>query len=86
MFPEHQDTEAVFQRRPKLHLALLAELGSISIGTGFEGPKGSWRAAGDWHCKRPEEAIGEGYSLSISWRPRLKGSCRELKLGTIKSA
>ena len=29
-------------------------------GTGFEGMKGSWRAAEAWHCERPERAIGEG--------------------------
>ena len=29
-------------------------------GTGFEGMKGSRRAAENWHCERPGKAIGEG--------------------------
>ena len=28
-------------------------------GTGFEGMKGSRRAAEAWHCERPWKAIGE---------------------------
>ena len=81
MFPESQHTEAVFQRRPKLHLALLAELGIISIGTGFEGPKGSWKAAEDWHCKRPEEAIGGGTASVSVGGPGCRGPAENLRLG-----
>jgi hypothetical protein len=29
-------------------------------GTGFEGMKGSGRAAEVWHCEGPWKAIGEG--------------------------
>jgi hypothetical protein len=29
-------------------------------GTGFEGMKGSWRAAEARHCERPGKAVGEG--------------------------
>jgi hypothetical protein len=32
----------------------------LKSDTGFEGIKGSWRAAETWHCERPEKAIGEG--------------------------
>ena len=36
-------------------------------GTGFEGMKGSWRAAEARHCERPWKAIGEGAaSVAIS--------------------
>jgi hypothetical protein len=28
-------------------------------GTGFEGMKGSWRAAKSWFCERPGKASGE---------------------------
>jgi hypothetical protein len=44
--------------------------------TGFEGMKGSWRAAEDWHCERPWKAIGEG---AASDDPGLKGSHKEVE-------
>ena len=81
MLPESQDTEAVLQRRLKLHLALLAELGSVSTGTGFEVPRGSWRATEDYkrHCTRTEGAIGGGTASVSAEGPGLKGSCREVE-------
>ena len=40
---------------------MAAELivGESPGGSGFEGMKESWRAAGAWPCERPEEAVGE---------------------------
>jgi hypothetical protein len=48
--------------------------------------KGSWRAAEAWHCKRPEEAIGKGVVSVAIEGPGLKGSCREVEVGTMKRA
>jgi hypothetical protein len=49
-------------------------------GTGFEGMKGSCRAAKAQHCGRPWKAIGEdAASLSIDG-PGLKGSCSVLEI------
>ena len=36
-----------------------------SGGTGFEGMKGSWRAAEVWHCERELKVIVEG-SASVA--------------------
>jgi hypothetical protein len=45
-------------------------------GTGFEGMKGSRRAAEARHCERPWKAIGEG-ATSVAFDGRgLKGSCK----------
>ena len=45
-------------------------------GTGFEGMKGSHRAAEALHCERPWKVIGEGaVSVAIDG-PGLKGSCK----------
>ena len=49
-------------------------------GTGFEGIKGSWRAAEAWHCERPWEAIGEGAASVANEGPGLKGSCSVLEM------
>ena len=43
-------------------------------GTGFEGMKGSWRAAEAWNCERPGKAIGEGAASAVVDGPELKGS------------
>ena len=43
-------------------------------GTGFEGMKGSWRAAQVWPCERPGKAIGEGIASVAVDGPGLKGS------------
>ena len=44
-------------------------------GTGFEGMKGSYRAAEAWHCERLRKAIGE-VTISVALDgPGLKGSC-----------
>jgi hypothetical protein len=48
-------------------------------GTGFEGMKGSWRAAEAWHCERPSKAIGRATASAAVDSPRLKGSCREIE-------
>ena len=50
---------------------------------GFEGTKGSWRAAEAWHC---EEAIGEGAALVAVDGLGLKGSCKDVKLSTMRRA
>jgi hypothetical protein len=49
-------------------------------GTGFEGMKGSRRAAEAQHCKRPWEAIGEGAASVATDGPGLKGSCSVLEM------
>jgi hypothetical protein len=49
-------------------------------GTGFEGMKGSGRAAEARHCERPWKAIGEGaVSVAIDGLG-LKGSCSVLDM------
>ena len=45
-------------------------------GTGFEGMKGSRRAAEAQHCERPWKAIGEGTASVAIDGPGLKGSCK----------
>ena len=45
-------------------------------GTGFEGMKGSHRAAEARHCERPWKAIGEGAASVAIDGPGLKGSCK----------
>ena len=68
------------QRQPRLYLVLAAELGSVSLpgGTGFEGMRGSWRAAEAWHCERSGEAAEELFHQEqLIDSPGSKGSCRE---------
>ena len=48
-------------------------------GTGLEGMKGSWRAAGAWHCERSGEATGEDAASVAVEGLGLKGSCREVE-------
>jgi hypothetical protein len=43
-------------------------------GTGFEGMKGSHKAAEAWHCERPWKAIGEVAASDAIEDPGLKGS------------
>ena len=45
-------------------------------GTGFEGMKGSRKAAEAQHCERPWKAIGEGAASVAIDGPELKGSCK----------
>jgi hypothetical protein len=49
-------------------------------GTGFEGMKGSHRAAEARHCERSWEAIGEGAASVGIDGPELKGSCSVLEM------
>ena len=49
-------------------------------GTGFEGMKGSCRAAEAWHCERPWKAIGEGAASVAIDSPGLKGSYSVLEM------
>jgi hypothetical protein len=44
--------------------------------TGFEGMKGSCRAAEALHCERPLKAIGEGAASVVMDDSGLKGSCK----------
>jgi len=50
-------------------------------GTGFEGMKGSWRAAEAWHCESPWKAVDEGAaSASVAINGLgLKGSCKGIE-------
>jgi hypothetical protein len=48
--------------------------------TGFEGMKGSLRAAEARHCERPWKAIGEGAASVAINGPGLKGSCSVLEM------
>ena len=54
--------------------------------TGFEGMKGSRRAAEAGHCERPWKAIGEGAASVAIDGPELKGSCKGVEAGTMKRA
>ena len=48
---------------------LTARLGSVKShpeDTGFEGMKGSGKAAEAWHCERPGKAIGKSAARSPS--------------------
>ena len=47
-------------------------------GTGFEGMKGSRKAAEARHCERPWKAIGEGAASVAIEGPGLKVSCSVL--------
>ena len=49
-------------------------------GTGFEGTKGSRRAAEAQHCERPWKAIGEGAASVAIDGPGLKGSYSVLEM------
>jgi hypothetical protein len=49
-------------------------------GTGFEGMKGSRRAAETRDCERPWKAIGEGAASVAIDGPGLKGSCSVLEM------
>ena len=51
-----------------------------SGGTGFEGMKGSRKAAEAQHCERPWKAIGEGAASVAIEGPGLKGSCSVLEM------
>jgi hypothetical protein len=62
-----------------LYLVLWLELvmcKSYPGGTGFEGMKGSLRAAEAWHCERAWKAIGEDAASVAIDGPGLKGSCK----------
>jgi len=48
-------------------------------GTGFEGMKGSWRAAEAGHCERPWKALGEGAASVVVDGPGLKGPCEDVE-------
>jgi hypothetical protein len=48
-------------------------------GSGFEGMKGSWRAAETWHHESPGKDIGEGAASIAVDGPGLKGSCKEVE-------
>jgi hypothetical protein len=78
-----ESIEAVFQRYPRLYLVLQWDLvmcKSHPGGTGFEGMKGSCRAAEARHCERPWKAIGEGTASLEVDGPVLKGSCIVLEM------
>jgi hypothetical protein len=45
-------------------------------GAGYEGMKGSRRAAEAQHCERPWKAIGESAASVAIDVPELKGSCK----------
>jgi hypothetical protein len=47
--------------------------------TGFEGMKGSRRAAEARHCERPWKAIDEGAASVAIDGPGLKGSCKRVE-------
>jgi hypothetical protein len=49
-------------------------------GTGFEGMRGSHRAAEARQCERPWKAIDEDAVLDAIDSPGLKGSCRVLEM------
>ena len=49
-------------------------------GAGFEGMKGSWRAAETWHCERLEKAIVDGTVSVAVDGPGLKESCKEAEV------
>jgi hypothetical protein len=49
-------------------------------GIGFEGMKGSRRAAEAQHYERPWKAIGEGAASVAIDGPGLKGSCSVLEM------
>ena len=49
-------------------------------GIGFEGMKGSHRAAEARHCERSWKAIGEGTASVAIDGPGLKGSCSVLEM------
>jgi hypothetical protein len=55
-------------------------------GTGFEGMKGSRRAAEAQHCLRALMAIVEGTASVTTDSPGLTGLAKELRLRTIKRA
>jgi hypothetical protein len=59
---------------------------SHSGGTGFEGMKGSCKAAETRHCERPGKAIGEGAASVAIDVSGLKGSCKGFELSTMKRA
>jgi hypothetical protein len=53
---------------------------SYPDGTGFEGMKGSHRAAEARHCERSWKDIGEGAAEVAINSPGLKGSCSVLEM------
>ena len=48
-------------------------------GTGFEGMKGSWKAAEAQHCERLWKFTGESTASVSVDGPGLKGSCKEIE-------
>jgi hypothetical protein len=54
----------------------VAGLKSYPCGTGFEGMKGSCRAAEAQHCERPLKAIGDHAASVAIDAPGLNGSCK----------
>ena len=73
----------MFQRQPRLYLKLSAKLPWSCVnhpgGTGFEGMKGTWRAAKARHCERLGKAIGEGAASVTVEGLGLRESCREVE-------
>ena len=49
-------------------------------GTGFEGMKGSRKAAEARYCERPWKAIGEGAASVAIDGPGQKGSCKGVEV------
>ena len=58
----------------------------ICNNPGFKVMKGSCRTYEAWHCERPGKAIGESAASVAVDGPGLKGSCKEVELGTVKGA
>ena len=75
-FWKHKET--VFQRETSCWQLYLVMYMNQPNGTGFEGMKGSWRAAEAWYYKRPWEAIGEGAASVAINGTGLKGSCKRV--------
>ena len=55
-------------------------------GNGCEGMKASWRTAEAWYCESPWKAIGESVPSVVIDSPGLKGSCKGMRLSTVKKA
>jgi hypothetical protein len=48
-------------------------------GTGFEGMRGSWRAAEAWYCARAWKVINKGGASVVVDSSGLKESCKEVE-------
>ena len=84
-----ESTEAGFLREPRLYFVLWLDLVLWKIhpgGPGFEGMKWSWRTVKALHCVRLSKAISEDATSDAIEGPRLKESCKELRLGTMKKS